>query len=469
MTLPNKRLLLPLLAVALLGGVYALLVTHPATDEDDTETVSLTDMDSEEIRKITVSLRNGSSFTVKIKTDDSGTEYTVAGDRSGSYDQNSLSSLLSTACSVSGTLIDPVSTDLDRYGLDEGAEHDVITITQNDGTKNTLIFGLTSDTLGGTYCLTQDSSDVCFVSSSTVETLLQERDSYLSLSVLGSYYTLSSSLTAMTIETQHGTALSIERRNTDDMDSDVSSAYSTFLLTEPERWDADDDALSSGILSNLQSGLTAQSVAKEHATQSDRKQYGLDEPRAHISLSFSNEDVILLIGNTEDGLVYVMTQGGDTIYCCSAEYFAFLDDLDWTEYRSPYLLAFAKRELQRARLTYNGHTCTASLTYVPAEENEEEDSDTITGTLDGDTMDSDAINQLYLSLTSLHAISVSEESASGDELLSLTLRLTDGTRHTLSMSKGGSREYLVDVDGSGYRYTISQSDFDSLLESFGAN
>ena len=471
MTRPQRRILAAALVVALLGGAYALLLAHPAEDKDsDSETVALTDIDSEDVSAITVEPRKGSSFTVKIKSDDSGTEYRMKGDKSGSYDQNSLSTLLSTATAVSGTLVDPVCTELQRYGLDEESEHDTVTLTQEDDTEIKLVFGMTSDTLGGTYCMVDGSTDVYFVSSDTVDTLLQSQKEYLSLSVLASYYALTSSLEEMTITPESGTAMTIARRDTDNMDSDVSSAYSTFRLTAPETSDADDDAVNNKILSELQSGLTAQAIAKQHASDADLAKYGLDSPKARIALTFSNESFTLLVGKTKGDSIYVMTDGSDTVYRCAAEYYSFVDSLDWRHFRSSQLVAFAKRELKSAQLTYDGTTHTATLRYVQADENSDSDSDTYTGKLNGKKMKSKAIDQLYSTLTSLDAVSISDAASTsgGKEILSLKLTLRGGTTHTLSFAKGGSREYLVNVDGSGYRYTVSQTDFDTLLSCFGA-
>lgn len=471
MTRPKKRFLAAALAVALLGGAYALLLNHPAKEKDsDSETVSLTSVDSEDVSAITVTPRKGTAFTVKISSDDSGTEYRVKGDKSGSYDQNSLSTLLSTASAVSGTLVDPVCTELERYGLDDTAKHDVVTLTQTDGTEIKLIFGMTSEALGGTYCMVDGSTDVYFVSSDTVEPLLQKQKAYLSLSVLGSYYALTSSLEQMTITPANGTAMTIVRRDTDDMDSEVSSAYSTFQITAPEACDADDDALSNKLLSKLQSGLTAQAIAKEHADEEDMARYGLDTPQMRIRLAFDNESFTLLVGNTKGENIYVMTEDGDTIYRCRAEYYSFVDSLDWTDYRTSQLVAFAKRELKSAVLTYGGSTHKATVRYVAADENEDSDSATYKGKLDGKTMKSKAIDQLYTALSSLDAVSVSDaaDASGGEEVLSLSIRLRGGTKHTLSFVKSGSREYLVRVDDGGYRYTVSQTDFDNLLSSFGA-
>lgn len=468
MTRAAKRLLAAGAAAALLGGVYALLLTHPAPSGEDGTAASLTSMKAEDVTNIAVSLRSGEEFSVRCTSDDSGTSYTVRGDKSGAYDQDELSSLLDTVCAVSGTAVDADEDDLADYGLSDEDTVDRITVTQADDTDTTLLFGMHSDVLDGVYCRAEDSADVVFVPSSTADTLLRPQSGYLSLYVLHTYYSLSSEINRLTVDAlSDGTTLTIERRDTSGLEDDQTSAYSDFVITAPAICDADDDALSDGVLGDLQNGLTAQSIAVRDADADDLAEYGLDDPAAKITLVFDNDEDTVLIGDTEDDATYVMRYGGSTIFACSSDSFAFLDE-DWTQYRSAQLLAFAKSQLTRAVLTdADGNKHTAKLKYVPADEHEDSDTDTMAGTLDGKDLETEEIDQLYTALTTMYAVTVRDTPADAETMMTLTVRLTDGTSHTVSLAKGGPREYLADVDGSGYLYTLSQSDIDALLDAFG--
>lgn len=467
MTRAVKRLIAAGAAATLLGGVYALLLTHPAPSDEDGTTASLTSIDTEDVTNIAVSLRSGEEFSVRCTSDDTGTSYSMRGDKNGAYDQEELSSLLDTVCAVSGTAVD-AGDDLADYGLSDEDEVDRITVTQDEDTKTTLLFGLHSDALDGVYCRTEDSTDVVFVSSTTADTLLRPQSDYLSLRVLHTYYSLSSDLDRLTVNAlSDGTTLTIERRDTSGLEEDQTSAYSDFVITAPKSCDADDDALSDGILGDLQSGLTAESIAVRKADSDDLAEYGLDHPTATLILEFANAKETILVGTSDEDTTYVMRDGDKTIFACASDSFAFLNE-DWTEYRSTKLLAFAKSQLTRAKLTdADGTTHTAKLKYVPADENEDSDTDTMTGTLSGEGLSSEEIDRLYTALTTLYAVMVRDTPADAETLMTLTVKLTDGTSHTVSLAKGGSREYFADVDGSGYRYTLSQSDIDALLDAFG--
>ena len=80
MTRAARRLIAAGAAAALLGGVYALLLTHPAPSEDEGASAPLTSMEAEDVTNIAVSLRDGEGFSVRCTSDDSGTSYSVRGD-----------------------------------------------------------------------------------------------------------------------------------------------------------------------------------------------------------------------------------------------------------------------------------------------------------------------------------------------------------------------------------------------------
>lgn len=464
MTNTSKRLLLLAAAVIILGCIYVLLLTHPKSENEDSTSVSLVSIDSDKISQIDVQLDGSDAFRVSVSADGSSTSCTMAsGDTDGTYDSDKMNSLLTTASSVSGTLIEESCTDLGKYGLENS--QNTVTITQTDGSATTLYLGLQSDVLDGTYCQIDDSSAVYFIPSSTSDVLLQPQIDYLSLLILPTYYSLSNDLQALTVNTlSDGTSFSLKRRDTSELDDSEADLYSRFIITEPQQCDADDSALSNGILGQLQYGLNAEAIADDNA--SDLSRYGLDRPTASVRLKFSGKAQTILVGDTDGDLIYVMRKGDTTVYQCDAKNYAFLSD-DWSTYRSSVLLTFPKTQMQTLTLRQGTSSHTAKITYVPAEENEKADTDMLTGTLDDKELSTEQIDQLYVALTTLRAVSVLETPADGaDEILSLSIELTNGSAHHISLCKGGSREYIAEVDGNGFRYTLSQTQIDTLMNAF---
>lgn len=459
----TKRLLAAAVAAAVLGGVYAALLLHPKQEESTEDSVSLISMDSSEIAEIHVTLRDGSSdYTLQISSDDSGTTYTMAGAASTeSYSQSLMESLLSNACAVSARLVEQDCSDLSKYSLSDSDATDTIVLTDTSGNTSTLSLGLVSSTLG-TYCTQNGGSDVYVLDADTAQALTEPQSYYRTLTVLGGYYSLSSELTSLRIDSMRdGTTVALSARDTSGLTDSQSTAYSSFVFTEPVACDADDTALSGSILSDLQSGLTAQSIAEDNP--SDLSQYGLDTP-IRIQLTASNLDAAVLVGNTtDDGGIYVMLEGGSTVFLCTASNFSFLDE-DWNSWRSTTLLPCALTQLTSVTVTQDGTTHTVTFTQTDADENEEADSTSTTAMLDDDDMTDDAMQKFFLAVTSVNYTRLINDPQEASPSITVTLTKTDGSAHTLSFVKGGSREYFADLDGSGFVYSVPQDDITSILD-----
>lgn len=458
----TKRLLAAAAAAAVLGGIYAALLLHPKEDETAEETTSLVSLESDKLASVHVALRDGSSaFTLQFSSDDSGTAYTMTGGNADAdYSETLMETLMTAAGSVSAQPVEQGCADLSKYGLSDSDSTDTVAITDTDGNTTSLTLGLVSDVLG-TYCTVNGGTDVYLLDNDDAQTLTQPQTYYRNLTVLGGYYSLSSELTGLTIDSlRDGTTVALSARDTSGLSDDEADAYSQFVFTKPAACDADDTALTSAVLSGLQSGLTAQSIVEDNP--SDLRKYGLDTP-VRIHLTANNLDKTVLIGDTADDGIYVMLDGGSTVFLSDASDFSFLDG-DWTDWRSTTLLPCAMSQVDAVTVTQDGDTHTVDFTQVEAEENEDGDTDTTTATLDGDDMTDDALQQFFLAVTSVNYTRLVDDPQPADAAITVTVTLTDGTAHTLSFVKGGSREYLADIDGSGYAYGVPQDDVTSILD-----
>ena len=461
MTKNTKRLLFGVIAVAVLGGTYAALLLHPAEEEaDSVPSEELVSMDTADLASVQVTLRDGSSFTMTTSSDDSGTSYTMSGASEDDYSESLMQGLMDAACDISARPIEETCSDPEKYGLSAEDDTNTLVITDTDGTAVTLTIGLSGEL--GTYCSTNGGTAVYLLDSDTAETLTQAQSYYRNLTVLGGYYSLSDELKSLTIDhMDDGTTVTLSARDTSDMDSDVAQAYSKYVFTAPLSCDADDDELSTGLLSGLQSGLTAQSIVEDNP--SDLSRYGLDDP-TRIELAASSLDAAILIGDaTDDGGIYVMKEGGKTVYLCTASDYSFLEE-DWNDWRSTNLLPCALSEVDKITVTQGDETHTVDITHVEADENESDDADDDTATLDGADMTDDALEQFFLAITSVNYPRLIDDPQDAAASATVTLTMNDGSTRSLAFTKGGSREYLVSVDGGAYAYGVPQDDLTSILD-----
>ena len=226
--------------------------------------------------------------------------YTISGTQDTSaYSDSLMQNLFSTASSISGTVVEESCSDLSKYGLADSDSVSTVAITDTDGKTTTLRFGVSSDVVSGTYCNLDGKTDVYLVDSDTASALLEQESYYRNLTVLGSYYSLSSELQSLTVDAlADGTVLTVQARDTSGMDETTAKAYSDFVFTAPESCDADDTELKNGLLSDLQTLLTAQSIAADNP--SDLSPYGLDNQIARVHIKTNSMDATVLIGSATD-------------------------------------------------------------------------------------------------------------------------------------------------------------------------
>ena len=462
----TKRLLLGLVAVAILGGMYAGLLHMPDEQDTSSETKTLVSLDTEKLSSIHVTLSSGDDYTLTSTTKNKKTTYAMSGSQDASaYSDSLMQNLCSTASSISGQVIETSCEDLSKYGLADSNSVSTVAITDTDGNTTTLRFGVSSDVVSGTYCSIDGKTDVYLVDSDTASALLEQESYYRNLTVLGSYYSLSSELKNLTVDAlADGTVLTVQARDTSNIDETTAKAYSDFIFTAPVSCDADDSELKNGLLSDLQTLLTAQSIAKDNP--SDLSQYGLDKPTARVHIKTNSIDATVLIGSTTDDNSgrYVMKEGGSTVFISDASACGFLND-SWSDWRSTNLMPFSLSEVSQITVTQDGTTHTIAVTQEISDEDTDSSSSSDvsqTAALDGETMSTEALQQLYAALDSVNYTRILDTPTQQQALATVTLTMTDGSKHSLSFAKGGSREYLVSVDGGAYAYGVQQDELTSI-------
>ena len=120
----------------------------------------------------------------------------------------------------------------------------------------------------------------------------------------------------------------------------------------------------------------------------------------------------------------------------------------------------ALSELSRITVKQGDTTHTVAITHTEDDDGETED----TATLDGADMTDDALQQLYLAVSSVNFIRLVEEPEDKHPEVTVTLTMTDGSVRSLAFAKGGSREYLVRVNNGTFSYGVGQDDLTSILD-----
>lgn len=452
----TKRLVAGSLAVVILGAIYAGVTHLPQPQDAERPSVELVSMETTDLSQVQIT--NGAeAYTLQCTHTDGKTTYSMAGTDAAAYSENLLQELAEQACSISGQQIAENVKNLDDYGLSD--ETRTVEITDTDDNSTVLILGTSNQMLGGMYCrVAGDDTTVYLLDSNTAEALTQAQSYYRNLTVLGSYFSLSSELQSLHIDSMaDGTSVTIQARDTSGMDETIADSYSSFVFTQPISCDADDNQLSTGVLSDLQDALTAQAVVEDNPA--DLGEYGLKNPTARLHLTTSSLDATVLVGDTDgDGGIYLMKEGDSTVFLSSASSFDFLQK-DWNDWRSTNLMPCALRELSQITVKQGDTIHTVVITHTEGEDDEIDN----TATLDGKDMTDNALQQLYLAISSVNFIRLVDDPEDKQPDVTITLTMTDDTTRSLAFAKGGSREYLVQVDHGMFEYGVGQDDLISIL------
>lgn len=454
----TKRLIAGSLTVVILGGIYAGVTHLPEQEDTGRESVSLVSMEASDLSQVHVTMGE-EEYTIQCSHTDDKTTCSMAGTEAADYSESLLQELTDQVCSISGQLIAENCENLEDYGLSDEDNTGTVEITDTDNNTTVLTLGTSNEVLSGTYCRVGNGNTVYLLDSSTAEALTQEQSYYRNLTVLGSYYSLSSELQSLRIDAMaDGTTVAIQARDTAGMDDSVADNYSEFVFTQPISCDADDNALSTGVLSDLQDALTAQAIIEDEPA--DLGKYGLEQPTARLHITTSSLDATVLVGDTDgEGGMYLMKEGSSTVFLSSASSFGFLKE-DWNDWRSTNLMPCALSELSSITVKQEDTTHIVAITHTEDEDGENED----TATLDGADMTDDALQQLYLAVSSVNFIRLVEEPEDKQPEVTVTLTMTDGSVRSLAFAKGGSREYLVRINNGTFSYGVGQDDLTSILD-----
>lgn len=316
----QKQLLGVGIALAAVLLLLAAVLLYDAWEQKKTE-------DEEEAAKIYVSLAEDAETLAFTDTDGLALSFSKSGD-TWVYDADSTFPLDADAIS---TLADEVNgltaedgftpeEELSSYGLDEPTYS--LAVTDSDGTEKTLLIGgLTSDS--SYYYAKVDGEDTVYIIGTTIPTSLATTLYGLAetptIANLTTDNLTSAVLSGAGGETTLG-VIDVEVTSEDSESGDASSGTEPEVTVE-QHWtvngtDVDGDDFMDDLASDLK-GITLDGLAAFNPTADELAGYGLEEPVATLTASYTDSDdaaatVTLTIGSADDGNYYCCVNGDTT-------------------------------------------------------------------------------------------------------------------------------------------------------------
>lgn len=506
-------LLTLLLCVALAGSVFAIYRFLPKEEGDNTSSsgsvLSLFDYtqyvtydssltETEGVKNIQVANPEGSFeivYSIVEKTQQNSAtgeeetgpaiEWSVSGYDGVTFDSDTLQYLVGDLLKVIYSSVytpdaDSANADGITYRQECGLDSPMATLTANfnDGKSYTIYIG-DEIPIGGSYYLMQEGDNAIYITkSSDVDYFLRGISYFVSKQMVpmlestkvdDSYFT-SDVLSRFDKITVSGSSFStpIVFEMADSSDIAVPTDY---RMTSPEKRSADTDMVTT-LLSPLANGLEANECLVMQATQSDLKQYGLDDPICQVSYVVEGKTYVLKVGSlVEEGYYAASFSGSDSIFrvAQSSVSFAFKSAKD---YRSILLYVTNITDVSSIQIdAVNESGNLISETFTLHHMTSETESGTTNSLTVYDAQDNlineDDFRELYQGIISMTAASWADDGKQAKTpKLTITLNYTDGSSSdVIRLSEYSSRRYYYTLNGKGDAIVLS-STVDTLLGQF---
>ncbi len=410
-----------------------------------------------DIKSVKVENSNG-SFTVNSHTPKGeATVYSLEGFDQAPLQAGIADEVASACAEVEFIEIISPNGKLADFGLDKPRA--VAHIAYHDDTTATLRVGSEAPAEAGTYIAFGDSSAVYLIASDKVKALMYSVNEFISRDITDKAEDSESlKLQTMTIS---GSRYSEDITIVPNTDEAIEAEY---LVTAPRKMFA--KATESADVVNAVRGLYAEEVLCVNPSAGQLASYGVAEPYAAVTATYSDATVTLQASAPgDDGLVNVYNPDKNIIYSIQ------LAAVSWArtgvEDLIPETVLPAKKEAI-SRIDFSADDKSYSIDVTSKTETVETDEGgteeiTTTSAKYGDkALAEDNFSVFYQNLTGIR--NTGDEGGSGKERMRFTLSYTTGREpDTVVVYDAGTAQYGVELNGSPAG-SASKAYIDSLIE-----
>lgn len=351
------------------------------------------------------------------------------------------------------------------FGLDPAAAQ--VSVTYTDGSTFSIELGSASAS-GGRYARIPGETKV-YLLTETTDSFFYGVNNFVSNVIFDAGLTEEQKDEAVLLKaelggTLHPTPIVIEKNPFKNVETHPAG-YVDKAITSPYFAGASvsvDNAFPSSL-----SKILASSVAAVVTDPSELAQYGLDQPYSTLSFSFQSGEQTysgsLWIGSKNDeGNYYATTADKRVVYVVKADNVSYMELTDrQLLYPIPVLIniqLLSSYDIDASQVT-------AKFEPVVTEEN---GSKAVTGGVaNGNGVSADCIKKLYESLGKLSADEITDREPSGERLMTVTYRFSDGSTAPITVDYyyDTARTVLVKVNGleNAPNYVMQRKTIDSFL------
>ena len=464
--------------VAALGGTLAFLELTGGGKDGSSETSSaVVASEAEEEKVPLITAETDDIVSVKVENESGG--FTLERPSSGKTELNvvELTGLDQSMTMKQGVIKDLASLeayklveenaeDLAKYELDK--PNTVFTVSFKDGTARTFKVGSKAAKNRYRYVCEDGKSDVYMVLESSLTNMIERKEDFISLSLIGES-------TADT-DTPYG-RLTMKRRDLDyemafeDIANEDDALISSQVMVEPIYAHLNIQ-LSSNITHGLW-GLNASRCEKIFPDDSDKKEYGLDDPFCEVYYKNDTEEYRLKIGNEihatdsngkdtdEIAAYYCYLEGREGIDCIWQIAAA---DLPWATYTAGDVISLMTTnkifDINEVKVDVRGEVSDYTL------DGSEEENEVKWVKKNGEDINISLFQDLYKYLLYFPTKDIYFDEIKGEPFLTIDIVRKDGGGDKLEFYEESSRRVLVKLNGRP-SYRLESRWTDTFIENMG--
>lgn len=476
-----------LLVLAVLLGVLFGVSRINREEEmtaEETETIPVTGDEEEEVTA--VSFRIGEQEVSFSRKDD---VWSYDQDPEFPLKQTSIDNIVSKAVALEAEqVLEDSTVDPADYGLDEPSQ--VIQYTVGEETTKISI-GDENATTSLWYVSLNDSTEKIYLVNQGFDSMFP--DDIMSFAQGESLPDIdASTITNITVESENGYR--------------IDTVESGWSVTDQEGFTHDADSEQVETLTGTLSSMSYGGMKEHQCT--DMSLYGLEEPKAVVTVNYTEEqtvedsetsedgaetsedtetadsteeeisdasetetitvekELVLLIGNQkEDGTYYVTTEGSAEVHTLSQDMVEAVLGTEASEYWDLAVSPVTMTDIRSLEIVYQGNTNTIVRKTEETEEEDGSTTETVTYTWNDDEVDKTEASTLYSAAVSMQAQSKSKDLKPAQENEIVLTMYTDDASYTVSYSPYDSSFYYAE-DLQGVPSLINKNDVNTLINSY---
>lgn len=476
-----------LLVLAVLLGVLFGVSRINREEEmtaEETETIPVTGDEEEEVTA--VSFRIGEQEVSFSRKDD---VWSYDQDPEFPLKQTSIDNIVSKAVALEAEqVLEDSTVDPADYGLDEPSQ--VIQYTVGEETTKISI-GDENATTSLWYVSLNDSTEKIYLVNQGFDSMFP--DDIMSFAQGESLPDIdASTITNITVESENGYR--------------IDTVESGWSVTDQEGFTHDADSEQVETLTGTLSSMSYGGMKEYQCT--DMSLYGLEEPKAVVTVNYTEEqtvedsetsedgaetsedtetagsteeeisdasetetitvekELVLLIGNQkEDGTYYVTTKGSAEVHTLSQDTVEAVLGTEASEYWDLAVSPVTVTDIRSLEIVYQGNTNTIVRKTEETEEEDGSTTETVTYTWNDEEVDKTEASTLCSAAVSMQAQSKSKDLKPAQENEIVLTMYTDDASYTVSYSPYDSSFYYAE-DLQGVPSLINKNDVNTLINSY---